>query len=251
MAKPLTNNVDRNSEGGGSRNVAADAEDSRSAEKVRLAVFDIDGTTIDGQSPAIVTLNLFADGLMNLGSALKAGIWGIKYKAGMTTETTEVRQRVFKTFTKMPADKANQILEGIYKKRVAPKLRAKAIEQIRWHQKRGDVVVFISASFDHIAQLLADDTGVGRQSSTKMEVKNGCYTGKVEGLPVEGDEKPVRLTQYADAEFGAGNWELDYSYADHETDIPILEMAEHPVAVNPKHGLEVAARERGWTIVEW
>ncbi len=233
---------------------STDISDTITAEnggKARLAVFDIDGTTIDGQSPAIVTLNLFTDGVLGIGSALMAGIWGLRYKAGLTVETTEVRQRVFAAFREMPVEQANQILADIYEKRVAPRIREKALDRIRWHQERGDVVVFVSASFDYIAKLLAADIGVDRQLSTKMGVKDGRYTGKVEGLPVEGDEKPVRLAQYADAEFGEGRWELAYSYGDHETDIPMLEMAEHPVAVNPKRGLESVAKERGWDIVDW
>lgn len=221
------------------------------SSKVRIAVFDIDGTTIDGQSPAIITLRLFTDGLMGLGTAIKAGIWGIKYKAGLTTNTTGVRQKVFKSFTEIPADEANQIMENIYKKRVSPRIREKALSQIRWHKNRGDIVIFISASFDCIAQLLADETQVYRQTSTKMEIKDGYYTGRVDGLPVEGNQKPLCLIQYANKEFGEGNWVLDYSYADHETDIPILEMSKHPVAVNPKRGLKTVAQKRGWDIVEW
>ncbi len=237
------------------KNKTSDSSDNKDINaalpKVRIAVFDIDGTIIDGQSPAIITLRLFIDGLLGLGTAIQAGIWGLKYKAGLTTNTTEVRQKVFKSLTKIPAEEVNQIMEKIYRKRVAPRIREKALSQIQWHKNRGDIVIFISASFDCVVQLLADETQVYRQTSTKMEIKDGYYTGKVDGLPVEGDQKPLCLVQYANEEFGEGNWVLDYSYADHGTDIPILEMSQHPVAVNPKRELKTVAQRRGWDIVEW
>ena len=36
-----------------------------------------------------------------------------------------------------------------------------------------------------------------------------------------------------------------------ESDVDILSLAEHPVAVNPKRRLEAIALERGWEIQEW
>lgn len=219
--------------------------------KVRIVAFDIDGTVVEGQSPAIVARSLFMKGRLGLRRAAKAIVWGIRYELGFTIETTMVRELVFETLAGMPIDDANAILEDIYEHHIVGKVRENAAERIRWHQDRGDTVMFVSATFDHVAQLLGADMGVVVNSSTQMEVRDGCYTGKVEGLPNEGDEKPRRFRARADEEFGEGNWELSYSYADHMTDIPILEISEHPVAVNPKSGLRQVAQERGWQIVKW
>lgn len=219
--------------------------------KVQLAVFDIDGTLIEGQSPAIVARCLFMKGLLGVRRAAKAIVWGIRYELGFTLETTMVRELVFGTLAGMPLDEANAILEDIYEHHIVGKERKKAVDRIHWHQEHGEIVVLVSATFQYVAQLFADDLGVHRQTSTEMEIVDGCYTGRVAGLPDEGDEKPVRLKAHADAEFGEGNWEVAYSYADHLTDIPILEMAEHPVVVCPKRSFKKVAQERGWQIVEW
>ena len=42
---------------------------------------------------------------------------------------------------------------------------------------------------------------------------------------------------------------VDYAYGDTWMDIPLLEHAEHPVAVYPDKKLKVVALERGWEII--
>ena len=53
--------------------------------KVSLAVFDIDGTVIDGQSPVLMVFNLMKQRNFPIRTAVRAGIWGLKYKAGIAT----------------------------------------------------------------------------------------------------------------------------------------------------------------------
>lgn len=42
---------------------------------------------------------------------------------------------------------------------------------------------------------------------------------------------------------------VDFAYGDTEQDIPLLEHADHPVAVYPDKKLKVVALERGWEII--
>ena len=41
---------------------------------------------------------------------------------------------------------------------------------------------------------------------------------------------------------------LDFAYGDTAQDIPLLEHADHPVAVYPDEALKTTALERGWEI---
>ena len=40
-------------------------------------------------------------------------------------------------------------------------------------------------------------------------------------------------------------------YSDSSTDLPMLERVGHPFVVNPDPRLRLAARSRGWTILNW
>ena len=82
---------------------------------------------------------------------------------------------------------------------------------------------------------------------TRLEVRDGRYTGEVVGRAVYADEK-VRAARRLLDEAG-----LDpaacAAYADHETDVALLESVGHPVAVNPRPGLLRVAGERGWPVI--
>jgi phosphoserine phosphatase len=41
------------------------------------------------------------------------------------------------------------------------------------------------------------------------------------------------------------------AYADSASDLPMLEAAGHPVAVNPETKLAAIARKRGWHVEHW
>jgi phosphoserine phosphatase len=42
---------------------------------------------------------------------------------------------------------------------------------------------------------------------------------------------------------------VDVAYGDTEQDVPLLEHADHPVAVYPDAKLKAVALERGWEII--
>ena len=45
--------------------------------------------------------------------------------------------------------------------------------------------------------------------------------------------------------------EQSVAYADSASDLPMLEAAGHPVAVNPETKLAAIARKRGWHVEQW
>jgi phosphoserine phosphatase len=42
---------------------------------------------------------------------------------------------------------------------------------------------------------------------------------------------------------------VDFAYGDTEQDVPLLEHAEHPVAVYPDEKLKAVALARGWEVL--
>jgi phosphoserine phosphatase len=84
-----------------------------------------------------------------------------------------------------------------------------------------------------------------------MEVdEHDRYRAKVDGVPVEGDEKLAALKRFADEIFGVGGWRISRAYSDHYSDKPLLFAADKAVAVHPDHGLRNAANRNGWEIIE-
>lgn len=217
----------------------------------RFVAFDFDGTILDGHSPVMLVKSLFFTRIMPIHTVLAISWWAFRYKFRLPHEQEEVREKIFALFKDKSAVDANKMMEYLYETEISTHLRIDALAEMRAYQELGVPVVIVSASFEPIVARAATELGAFAQISTKMEIVDDCYTGNIGSCPVEAKEKAEAFRHYADSVAGPGNWALQAAYGDHHTDVYLLEMAEHPVAVCPDLKLKRIARQRGWDIVEW
>jgi len=123
-------------------------------------------------------------------------------------------------------------------------------DTVRWHIERGHQIVLISGTLAPLAQKIAGHLpGEVDVHATEVEVKAGCFTGRVLGPHVAGTEK-ARIVRTA-----AVRWGLDlaqsHAYGNETADVPMLESVGSPVAVNPSWWLRRTAGIRGWPIESW
>ena len=78
-------------------------------------------------------------------------------------------------------------------------------------------------------------------------IENGRYTNRIDGVPSFREGKVIRLQQWLTDrdETLAGSW----FYSDSHNDLPLLELVEHPVAVDPDERLRARAEQEGWPII--
>jgi phosphoserine phosphatase len=96
---------------------------------------------------------------------------------------------------------------------------------------------------DMLARVLTFDGAIGSQFS---EVADGVYTGRPAGLFIYGSEKARAIEQLAERE--GLDLSSSYAYSDSASDLPMLQLVGHPVAVNPDKALAEAAREQRWEV---
>ena len=127
-------------------------------------------------------------------------------------------------------------------------LRAKARASIDRHRTAGDFVVLATASFDFyvidIGRALGFDEVLCTESAWQTErllptlPSGNCY-GVVKQRRVQGLvgrlPQPARLTVYTDS----------------HADLPMLGMADEPVAVNPTRRLAAIAAARRYRVEDW
>ncbi len=225
---------------------------STNAAPVRLAVFDFDGTSIEGNSPVLLVSYLLKQKMLKKRIVARILLWAAAYKLRLPQNESWVRGLVFSAFEGKPVAEVDQFLADFYDTRIAKRFRPQADEAMRKHQAAGDVVVVVSASFEPIILRVMEHHPFTMQVSTRMKVApDGTYTRQVEGEPIEGAQKLVAVQELADAEFGPGKWELVAAYGDHHSDRTILSAAEQPYAVDPDRPLTRTARRLGWPILDW
>lgn len=224
----------------------------QSSPITQVAVFDYDGTSVDGQSGSLFTTYLLTHGIMSLPRALHLGWWGIRYKLHLPYRQEEARELVFGALGEMDADSVERVMRAFHNQVLSRRYRPRAVAEIARRRSEGCVTLLVSATFDIIADAAAEVLGVDAVLATHMERdERGRYTGRVAGPVVAGEQKYRTIAEWCDARFGRGSWELAYAYGDHHSDQDLLSHARHPYAVCPGQSLKVIAKKRGWEILDW
>lgn len=220
--------------------------------RVRLAVYDFDGTSITGNSPVMLFQYLFRRHMLRPNVTLHIMAWAFKYKFRLPQNESWVRSLVFTAFEGKPKAEVDDYLKKFYEEEVAERYRAEADASMQAHRDEGCVVMVVSATWEAIVERAMQDHPFQFYVATRMRVDaQGNYTREVEGMPVEGQEKVSAVQRFADGKYGEGNWELAYAYGDHHSDLPLLQAAVSPAAVTPDNPLERAAKANGWPILQW
>lgn len=226
--------------------------DAENNNKVRVAVFDFDGTSIEGSSPSWLVNRLIFERRISPITSLKIGFWGLAYKWHLPQSESWVRGQVFKAFEGRPKSEVDAYLRDFHDEYIAKRFRPQADEAMRQRAEEGCVVIVVSASFEPIVVRAMEFHPFHAQISTRMKVlPDGTYTRQVDGNCIEGEEKLVVLKRWCDARFGQNGWELAYAYGDHYSDEALLAAAEHPFAISPKHALGKIAARRDWPVLDW
>ncbi|MGZ9225831.1 MAG: HAD family hydrolase [Anaerolineales bacterium] len=120
------------------------------------------------------------------------------------------------------------------------KRREDVIARLKGHAVQGAQVYIASSVVEPIIEPFANRIGA-RTIGTPVEYKNGHV--RVAGDLVAQERK---IKQVLDR---LGVDRVDFAYGDTWMDIPLLEHAEHSVAVYPDEKLKATALERGWEIL--
>ena len=141
----------------------------------------------------------------------------------------------------------------------APTFFEAGLERVAWHARQGHTIVTVSGTLEPLAQetaraieaeLATRGMAVAvHVQATRLEEKEGRWTGRIVGEAMFGHEK-ARTAKRMAAEM-----QLDlrncYAYGDSINDRWLLETVGRPVAVNPSKGLERIAREHVWPVLRW
>jgi HAD superfamily hydrolase (TIGR01490 family) len=122
------------------------------------------------------------------------------------------------------------------------------IRRVREHKALGHRTLLITGALDFVIEPLRplfDDVVTARLG----RAGDGTLTGELETGPPTGEARALIMAEYAEAE--GLRLEESVAYADSASDLPMLEAAGHPVAVNPEAKLATIARKRGWHVEHW
>lgn len=213
---------------------------------MNLAIFDLDHTLLNGDSD-----HLWGEYLVKLG--VVDGPWYRRenqryydeYKAG----TLDIQ--AFCAFSLKPlADHEPAQLyawrEDFVRQEIEPRIAPGAPALLERHRAQGDTLLITTATNRFITEPIAALLGVAQLIATDPQMRDGCYTGAVQGTPNFREGKVTRLEAWLCKQPG---FDHTTCYSDSHNDLPLLQCADQAVAVDPDDKLKAEAKARGWPVI--
>ncbi len=212
-----------------------------------LALFDLDNTLLSGDSDYEWGQFLVRKGLVDPQTyeAENQRFFG-QYQQG-TLNIHEYSAFAFKPLSERSMEELAALHRDFMQETILPLMSAAAHELVNQHREAGHTLVVITATNSFVTRPIAAAFGINNLLATEPRIVDGRYTREVAGTPCFQHGKVSRLQEWLQdrAETLAGS----HFYSDSRNDLPLLEMVENPVAVNPDPVLLATAQERGWPVL--
>jgi HAD superfamily hydrolase (TIGR01490 family) len=215
---------------------------------MEAAFFDLDKTVIATSSVMALGGTLYRDGLISKRTIVRGLYAQVVYLLVGADENKMDRMReAMLTLTRgWDQQHVKELVRETLDEVLSPIIYAEALELIEEHHAAGRKTVIVSSSPAETVEPIGEYLGVDDVIATRARIDaNGRYTGELEFYAYAG-YKADAIRELAVSE--GINLAGSYAYSDSITDLPMLELVGHPVAVNPDRELARIAREREWDI---
>lgn len=162
---------------------------------------------------------------------------------------TKFNRVFYRNYRRLDVEKLRRLAYEKFDTHLRAKIFPAALDRIREHRSRGDLVVLVSGSLNFIIQPLADFLQCDHVLTVKLHEKDGKFTGELTTPPLSGDEKARVIAEFAERH--GVDLTASYAYGDSSADLPMLRCVNHPVAVNPSKKFRRIAIESCWEIQNW
>lgn len=212
-----------------------------------LAIFDLDNTLLAGDSDY-----LWGQYLTETGAVDKDWYesenqrFYEEYKAG-TLDIYEFLRFSLKPLSEHSPEQLRQWHKDFMHKKIDQIWLPAAEALVNQHRDAGDTLLIITATNRFVTEPIAQRLGVTNLLATEPEIINNRYTGNVAGVPCFKDGKVTRLNEWLqqyDMTLAGSTF-----YSDSHNDLPLLNLVDNPIAVDPDDTLLQHAEMKGWKVI--
>lgn len=213
-----------------------------------LVIFDLDHTLLTGDSDHAWGQFMVEQGLVDpVTYKQKNDMFFEHYQAG-TLNINEYLAFTLHTLTQHPLETMLSYREQFLNECISPLISQKSRDLIAQHKQQNDTLLIITATNGFITYPIAEMLGIEHIIAPHPEMRDGQYTGQIEGVASFHEGKVTRLKEWlAEQQKTLKN---SWFYSDSRNDLPLLELVDHPIAVNPDPYLHALALERQWPIID-
>jgi HAD superfamily hydrolase (TIGR01490 family) len=216
---------------------------------MHLALFDLDGTLLSGDSEALWCSFLIDEGLLDPSFGWRSEEVSRHYVAG-TVNPKEFCEFYASTVSGRHASDLQPVRERFLREIIRPRIPDDSRKLLQRHREAGHTLLLTTATNRVVSELTAADLGVDHYVCTELEQADGRFTGRIAGALNMRGGKVERLRRWL-AETGQPESLLKeaHFYTDSINDLALLSVVRQPTVVDPDARLESAALRKGWNIL--
>jgi HAD superfamily hydrolase (TIGR01490 family) len=214
------------------------------------AFYDLEGTLVS--TNLVHTLGFYArrqQGIWqtarkSVGTLAKLPFFGITdlYSRNVFNEV------FFRSYEGFSQDRLRYFSEELFEEVLKPAIFPGTRELIAQGKKIGQRQVLLTGALDFTIDRLMEYLGIDDFAANRLEFVNGYATGRVLPPVMASATKAKWIREYAERE--NINLSDSYAYSDSISDLPMLSIVGHPVAVNPDFRLKQTALQHDWGILD-
>jgi HAD superfamily hydrolase (TIGR01490 family) len=219
------------------------------SDPTAAAFFDVDNTVMRGASIFHFAVGLARRNYFSGREIIGFGVKQVKFVLSGSEDLEDMASATEAALSFVQGRRVDELValsEEVFDESMVDKLIPGTLAIAQGHLDAGQQVWLVTATPIELASLIATRLGLTGALGTVSEIRDGVYTGHLDGPPLHGLAKAEAIKALAAREG------LDLSrcsaYSDSSNDIPMLSTVGNPVAVNPDPALRAHARENDWKI---
>lgn len=209
-------------------------------------MFDIDNTVMRGASMFHFARGALREHFITVRDLFKFARmqWRFIRKGEIMTDVHEIQARALQVIAGRSEQEVLQMVGPVYNKYLAKRIRPQVVQLFEHHKAQGHQMWLASATPVQIASKIAEEFGLDGTLGTKVIVKDGLFTGEIDGKFLHAQAKADAFNALAEEQ----NFDLlqSFAYSDSINDLPLLESVGNPICVNPDLKLATIATQRLW-----
>ena len=213
------------------------------------AFFDLDGTLIDVNSAMLWARYEQKMGNVTRLQTLRVSWKLVLYKFAVVDANALYAEALRRYEGVLESDLDRRTREW-FTREVQPRIRPGALTALEDHRRQGHPLVLLTSVSGYEAAAAMEAWNMDGWLANAFPTDSaGRLTGDVPSPLCYGEGK----VDHAEAYAAKHDIDLDSSwfYTDSYTDLPMLERVGNPRIVGPDPRLKLAARRRGWPIMDW
>ncbi len=132
--------------------------------------------------------------------------------------------------------------------KMGPDFNEEVYKRLQEHHQDGIHIMVVSGAYDLLLAKALHDFPVNKIIGTTIPLTDGMIDQTKSLDHVQAERKNKKIMEHLRGK--KVDWTESYAYGDSLSDVSVLELVGHPIAVRPEQSLREVAESRSWEIIE-